>query len=529
MNLLLPPDLNNEKRLLKSADNQIVVIGANGAGKTRFSDRLIAELGDRAYRLSALEALYGTPYGASPSPELLDSLYRKTTAASTLFASDIKLMFDKLIAVIMGEEIANLISYKLDVAEHHHSKLPVTRLDRLIHAWQEIFPQNKVLIRNGELLFSNSSDDTPFSGLKLSDGEKVVLYYIGAVLYAPYDSYVFVDNPGLFLHPSVTATVWNKIESLRNDCRFVYTTHDLEFASSRSGSTVVWVRGYDAMKDRWDYDVLEGKTGIPEEVYLTIIGARKPVLFIEGDADHSIDSKLYPLIFKDFTVRSLGSCNKVIEAVRTFNDLKGFHHLDSYGIVDRDRREVKEVEYLRRKKILVPEVAEIENLLMLEEVIRAVAGFRKCNENEVFSRTRKAVMDYFRMEYRKQALEHTRHRVKRTVEYRIDRRFADINKLEEHMLDLVNEINPRGIYNEMCREFTDLLKSEDYHGILKVFNQKRMLSVTGLPRLLGLGSADDYLRVILRILNSDRPEADAIRRAVLQNFNASFEQVLNRQ
>ncbi|MDE7153483.1 MAG: DUF4435 domain-containing protein [Muribaculaceae bacterium] len=520
MNLILPPDLSNHKRLLKSSDNQIIVVGANGAGKTRFTNRLIEELGERAYRLSALEALYGTPADSVPSPALLDKLYHRLTTNSTLFADDNRLMFDKLTTVLMGEEISTLISRKLDPKASNSVK--PTRLDLLIEAWQEIFPQNKILIANGQLQFANDSDETPFSGMKLSDGEKVVLYYIGAVLYAPEDSYIFVDNPGLFLHPTVTSTVWNRIEAMRHDCRFVYTTHDLEFASSRSGSTVVWVRDYDALNDRWDYDVLEGKSGIPDEVYLSIIGARKPVLFIEGDSDHSIDSKFYPLIFRDFTVRSLGSCNKVIESVRTFNDLNSFHHLDSYGIVDRDRREEKEVEYLRRKKVLVPEVAEIENLLMVEDIVRAVARYRKCDENTVFTETRKAVMDYFRKEYKKQALEHTRHRVKRTVEYRIDRRFADINKLEEHMVDLVNEINPRGIYNALCVEFTDLIKRADYHGVLKVFNEKRMLGVSGLPHRLGLTSPDAYLRTILHILNSKNREAAVIRKAVLKNFNAPF-------
>ena len=34
---------------------------------------------------------------------------------------------------------------------------------------------------------------------------------------------------------------------------------------------------------------------------MTLVGVRKPVLFIEGDARHSIDAKLYPLVFKDYT------------------------------------------------------------------------------------------------------------------------------------------------------------------------------------------------------------------------------------
>ena len=114
-----------------------------------------------------------------------------------------------------------------------------------------------------------------------------------------------------------------------------------------------------------------------EQLILDILGTRKPVLFVEGDDTHSIDFKLYSLIFPDYTVKAMGSCNKVIETVRSFNDMATFHHLDSWGIVDRDRRTPDEVKYLRNKKILVPNVAEIENIMLLEGVVRAVARQHK--------------------------------------------------------------------------------------------------------------------------------------------------------
>lgn len=102
----------------------------------------------------------------------------------------------------------------------------------------------------------------------------------------------------------------------------------------------------------WEYEVLEpGK--LTEGIFVDLIGTRKPVLFIEGDARHSIDARLYPLVFPDKTVRPLGSCDKVIESTRTFNDLKNMHHLESQGIVDRDRRTDPEVDYLRRKSVMV--------------------------------------------------------------------------------------------------------------------------------------------------------------------------------
>ena len=57
---------------------------------------------------------------------------------------------------------------------------------------------------------------------------------------------------------------------------------------------------------------------------------------------------------------------------------------------DRDRRDEKEVEYLRGKNIFVPEVAEIENILMLEPVVKAVARFTG-HDRERFSLRSKAL------------------------------------------------------------------------------------------------------------------------------------------
>jgi len=47
------------------------------------------------------------------------------------------------------------------------------------------------------------------------------------------------------------------------------------------------------------------------------------------------------------------------------------------------------VSYLRRKNIMVPEVAEIENMLMLEEVVRAVASYKQQNPDRVAASVKK--------------------------------------------------------------------------------------------------------------------------------------------
>ena len=127
-------------------------------------------------------------------------------------------------------------------------------------------------------------------------------------------------------------------------------------------------------------------------------------------------------------------------------------------------------------------------------------------------------MTEFRHDLRQQALLHTRHKVKRLMECRIDGRFDSIEKLERHLENLPKEINPRGIYNGLCKEFQSYLATNDYASVLRVYNQKSMLPGCNVAGMCGLRDKDDYLYTILKILRRKCPEADRIRQAVLGCF-----------
>lgn len=519
MAVTLPPLIDGSAPPSIGPGRQTVIVGANGAGKTRFAQRLAADIlsdpdGRPIFNVSGLRALYDTRRTAGS----LDALYEAAVPEQRRDAQSTQL--DRLLALLVHDEMVNLFRYKASHAAGLQARLESTRLDRVIELWQEVFPDNRILIESGQMLFSrpDQSDSPAYSAVKLSAGEKAVIYYIGAVLYAPERAVVMVDSPEMFLHPSLMQSLWNRIELMRRDCAFVYVTHDLGFASSRSDASVIWVRRYDPALTAWDYQLMPPHTQLSDDVYLAVMGSRKPVLFIEGDGVHSIDARLYPLLFKDYSVQSLGSCNKVIEAVRTFNDLSGFHHLDSRGIVDRDRRDDKEVAYLRGRGIMVPDVAEIENILMLEEVVRAVASYRHKDESHVFMKVKASIIAQFRNELRQQALMHTRHRVKRLMEYRVDGRFANINMFEEHISRLTAEINPRGLYENFCRQFRGYVAAADYASVLRVYNQKSMLPASNVAGLCGLKNKDEYIRTILQMLRDESRGAERIRKAVTRCF-----------
>ncbi len=514
----LPPRTGAPTPEFPPEARRLVVVGANGAGKTRFAARMAADLGESAFCLSALHALYG---GAG-APDGIDRLYESRSAAADMLRSDISGGFERTIALLLGEEMTALLRRKFDGggADDAPAARP-TRLDRTIAVWQELFPDNRILVEGAKLLAERRDSPGAYAASRLSDGERAVLYYIGALLLAPRAAVVMVDSPEIFMHPASMAALWNRLEQLRPDCRVVYTTHDLDFAASRGDAHVVWVRGYDPAAVSWSYDVLPPDSGFGPEIYAALIGARKPVLFVEGDGMHSIDSKLYPLVFPDYTVRSLGSCNRVIEAVRSFNDLADFHHMAAAGIVDRDRRDAREVEYLRARGVMVPEVAEVENLFMLPEVVRALAAWQgKADPDKALAAVRRDMLRLWGAHIDAQALEHTRHRVKSIVEHRVDCRCDSIDNFERHIDRLRSIASPREVYNRLRSEFRDMQRDGDYEAILRVFNHKSMLQQCRVAEHCGLRRSDRNAvpDAVLAMLRGISAPAQAARAAIRAAF-----------
>lgn len=508
--LTLPPLSNSATPPRFPENKQLTIVGASGAGKTRFMQKLVESAGSRAYVLSPLGALIDSRDSTVHS--LYEEKYCRRHDAGPI--NDL----DRLVEMLLHDEFTYLMSVKsARLMGDEKARFLPTRLDKLVKMWQNIFPGNHIMREPGKLMFSTGCGEDLVGSIKLSSGERTVLYYIAALLYAPEQAIVFVDEPTMFLHPSLLQPLWNTVEGMRPDCIFVYNTSDTEFLSSRTSNTCIWVRSHNAEKKTWDYTLLPPGS-LPDDLFISLIGSRRPVLFIEGDATHSIDAKLYPLVFPGSIVRPLGSCNKVIEATRSFCDLRPMHHLESHGIVDRDRRTDHEVEYLRGKNIMVPEVAEIENIFMLESVIRIMAARRKKNADRVVARVKRTVINMFERMHREQVLLHVRHKMKRDLECRSDARVNSIDALERHLRRLPESIDVRGHYNRLMKEFGLMIRNCDYAGILRVFNHKPMLPESGVINLLGYRSKEEYITSVLDTLKSASPDSRRLREAIRACF-----------
>ena len=56
------------------------------------------------------------------------------------------------------------------------------------------------------------------------------------------DKTIIIDEPEIHLHRSIMNRLWTAIENERDDCLFIYITHDTQFAASHSQAKKIWIK-----------------------------------------------------------------------------------------------------------------------------------------------------------------------------------------------------------------------------------------------------------------------------------------------
>lgn len=518
MELSLPNKFGSTTNVILNT-RVLVVIGTNGAGKSSFGKSLLDKYPDKAEKVSGLHALFLNNGEEKLFKNIgegfahLQSLVKERLLVPRL--SD----YEKLVLGLLWDEFEQSANFKENYKINPDTIPPVTKIDQIQQIWEKMFPHNRLVRKAGFIeLMSTYEGAESYTAGRMSDSEKLVFYLIGTILQAREEAILIIEEPETLLHNSIKTYLWDELEKLRPDCTFVYLTHDIDFAASRSDSERVWIRSFNADEKVWDYQIIERNESFPEDLYMEILGSRKPILFIEGTDTNSIDSRLYPLIFTDYLVKPMGGCQKVIETTKAFSQLKDFHMLESIGIVDRDRRTEGEIEYLRGQHIFVPNVAEVENLLMLEPVIKTVAKRLMKDEENVFEQVKENVVHLFEKDLDSQVILHAKHLVRKKLETSMDRKINTKEELANHVESIRDNIDVDTIYETIKKEFSQYITTKDYQSILRVYNQKGMLPQSRLCAICGISTKESYLNFILSILKENKEDAQVIRQAIKASF-----------
>ena len=189
---ILLPKRNDSAQTEKLSSRTVTVVGANGAGKSRFGVEIARRIQDHAFWLSAQKALCIMP-PHEVWPGSIEAMYRDAMEHSHYVSREIPTEFDQLLFLLLSEECRNLFEYKFKTPRGERGNFPETRFDRVQKLWERVFPRNKMLRAEGRLLIQSENSE-PFNPLRLSSGEKAVHYAASRSLAGVYRG----DVPGCY-------------------------------------------------------------------------------------------------------------------------------------------------------------------------------------------------------------------------------------------------------------------------------------------------------------------------------------------
>lgn len=345
MNYWLPNE-RGEKIDKETENNSVIIIGANGSGKSKLGAWIEQQNLEKVHRIGAQRKLNFNENIQLKSYEEAENLvfYGNSTPSNkghrwewgkltTKLIDDFEYVLAALIALKNNQNDEFIDKYKNTEKENREQlQSPITIVDNLKNVWDEVFPHREIILRDSK--FYTKLRDEEYSSTEMSDGERSVLYLASQVLTVPKDKILIIDEPELHLHPSIMNSLWKSLEKMREDCLFIYITHDTEFAALHSNSDKIWVKEYDGKN--WKLEEIKDNE-LPEELFLEILGSRKNILFVEGEKN-SYDTQLYVKLYPNYYIVPCGSCEQVIWRTKAFRKSPLLHHCEVYGIIDRDFR-----------------------------------------------------------------------------------------------------------------------------------------------------------------------------------------------
>ncbi len=520
----------------------IVIIGANGSGKSRLGIK-IEEASANSHRIGAQRSLVFAEEIAVRSANVAESFVqfgaytaepswsedqrhqnaiqnRRSSRWGSRPESHLLNDFDHVLSLLVAYEYAQNAEFKKQFKGGTNPKeYPTSHLDRVQRVWNLVMPHRQIEIVDNRLRASHSSSTATYHALGMSDGERVAFYLIAQAMCVPKDALIIVDEPEIHLHKAIQASLWNAIESERADCSFIYITHDLDFAASRIDATKIWVREYDGSK--WKWDIISEIDGFPSELVLEILGSRKPILFVEGTKS-SIDTQLYRRIYPDFYVIPREGCGKVVESTIALNQASGFHSQNAFGIVDRDYRADAQIARLLKDKVSTTHVAEAENGICMPCIVCAAARHLGQDEEVILQKVIDTSFSLLQTQLESQVKE----RATQEFRHSLSGFSSKGTRSREEFLDALSkfkgEINGERFYDEARAKYDDAIGSRDYEGLLQLFNNKGLEDA--IAKAIGFANRQVFRNWVLTELDaadkSDGPSAIGIE--MLNGLRAAF-------
>ena len=530
------PRISNDPIILtvKNGD-QLFIVGANGSGKSALIQRFVSVLPqDRVKRITAHRQTWFNSGSIDLTPANRQQHEKQNRGYDRNYESRWKdynpgwnlsaALFD---LVAKENTRARVITRHVD---NHNSK----KAEEISAESPSPFDQINELLSLATLTVTieNSNDrdllarhpagqsftGQSFSIAEMSDGERNAMIIAAQVITADPGTVFLIDEPERHLHRSITQPFLSALFDLRSeDCTFIISTHEIGLPIANPDAQILMLRSSQWRGDRcvaWDAETLEPKSSIPEDIKLAILGARNRILFVEGTPTSSLDFPLYTALFPDISVAPKGSCEDVQKAVLGLRDSQKLHHVEAFGLIDRDNRKDENVKKLEEKGVFALEVYSVEALYYCSDAIAAVAyeqaKLRGEDSTQLIESAKKESIKVLKDHAEEMAAK----RCKRQIQELTLSKIPNWESIKDDSIQSFCIPIDSQLYSKELNRFNKLVDEENLNKLIARYPVRQSCAFETIARSLVCKNRTDYERIVINLIRRDNELAEKLKKRI---------------
>ena len=502
--------------------NVLIFVGANGSGKSSLVQSIFSSHSANARRISAhrqnwLQEGDGgmTPTARAQLDKDLRIWDRDPTARHVDHGGQARptaALFDLVEAHNRQErEVAKLAraQNQEELKKRISEPSPIEVMNSLFHLCGMSV---SLELEHSGVLMARRQGGPPYPVSMLSDGERSALLTASTVLTVRPGFLILIDEPERHLHRSISAPLLKLLVERRPDCAFVISTHEVQLPSDLPGSRTILVRNCQLVGNipqTWDVDELEPNADIDEVLKIDILGARRSVIFVEGD-NRSLDRPFYSLLFPEVSVIAKRTCKEVEHAVEGVRGAKELHWVHAFGIVDNDRRTTADVVALKAKGVYALPLLNVESIYYHSEIQRrATARQAEVDGGDPTARLASA---------KAKALAAIRpHKdrlcnlaVMSVARVKIFASLPDMNAIKQRS-NIAISVDVGNIAAAEEKKLADLLAGDQLDSITSSYDVRSTPALSAIADALGFKGRSQYEAAVRKLLETDATAVDFVR------------------
>ena len=476
-------------------DKDTILIGTNGSGKSFLANYLKEKHFNNIVVFPAQKYLFFLKnnrysYIEIDRNKMLNDRFNNKAKFKEESIHDV---FSKAITALSNEYVGELDEMRKTKEDR------VTVYDKVRDIFNKVLVDIEIEINVKSRQLFPKKNDEKYDFNQMSDGERAILFYIIQVLMSNENSYIIVDEPETHLNSALVIKLWDLLKKEREDCKFVFISHNIDFISTRKNVDILWCKKFE-YPEKWDLVELKEKT-LPIELLTKLLGSKKPILFCEG-TEESYDYEVYSAIFQEtHNIFPVENHRNVISYVTTYKATKKICQYEPLGIVDGDLIEKSEISLYREKNVIVLPFNEIEMFLLNEDIISNLLSLMYYNTevNKKIDIFKNELINNIKNNKEEIILE----KIKKFIDTKLEKEKINNNKTKEMLKESFKKLTAISIdekYEEYEEELDKIISSKNYEEALKWCSLKEKISKGLANKCLEF----NYLeKAIVRIKNDD--------------------------